>query len=549
MPSSLNNVIPFAINADFFNDIAAKSLERYNYSKALRFFQRAVDLEPHNPQHFFNKAGVLARLDKYEESNELLHHVLEKMDDKAAETHYYLACNYTNLDQFQLAEKHALAYLEQDPVGVYSEEAHELLEYLGTELNHSPLNPYGPEDQEDQDEKSILHDEARDLLEKGSFGQAEKILLKLIKDYPDFLAASNNLALCYYYKGEFEKAQETIQSVLEVDPANIHALCNLAVLYYQFEEEERLSELLAGLKKVIPLQYDQAYKLGITLGVLGEHEAAYHIFKQMSAYAWQFDFQLLHYCAVAAYNRGMYKEAEKYWKMVLREDLGSPVAKHYLDLLTMKEVKTKEIPYYYQLPMEQQRAKKYKNNKEFLSQEVEHDPFVRSSFLWALRHGDRETKLQVLQAFEWLGDEEVVEALLQFVVSPDQDEDLKKIAGFVLKTLGFAVTGAEITKLTAKEKGWHKVMHMIESKLPLEIREEAQAIWTRFMEINNESLPIIRKPEAWVATLEWIASKDSKALKIIAEKYSVSTKTILKHTETIQESSAMGTTNVTDPED
>ncbi|HJV47485.1 MAG TPA: hypothetical protein VJ824_17340 [Bacillota bacterium] len=530
MSSRVNNIIPFQINAGFFNNIAAKSLERYNYTKALRFFKRAVDIEPNNPHHFFNMAGVLARVGKFEESNEFLHRVLEELEIQPPECHYYLACNYTSLDQLEAAEKHALAYIEQSPMGTYAKEVTELLDYLGTGLNYPPDMREMPEDGEEQDEKTLLHDQARELLEKGSFQQAEKMLVDLIRDYPDFLAAINNLSLCYYYKGEFEKSHETVMSVLSIDPSNIHALCNLAVLYYQFQDEESLTELLSGLKKVVPLQYDQAYKLGITLGVMGEHEAAYRIFKQMAVYAWQFDFQLFHYCAVAAYNLGMYKEAGKYWRMVQREDPRSPVARFYLDQLRSEQEKPKEVPYYYQLPVEQQRLKNHQKGGMGLVQEIEKDPFIRSSFLWALRYGDRETKLQVLQAFEWLGDHEVVEALLEFVERPDQDEELKKIATFVLKTLGHSVSNQRSAK--PRSKSWMKVLQLIETFITSHQQEKARRIWTHFIE-TQESIPVIRKPEAWVASIEWILNPDQE-LQPIADKYGVSLKTIMKHAETLR---------------
>ena len=63
---------------------------------------------------------------------------------------------------------------------------------------------------------------------------------------------------------------------------------------------------------------------------------------------------------------------------------------------------------------------------------------MRSSFFWALKHGDFETKLQVLQAFGKVKDREAEHALLQFLLEPNEDEYLKKVAIFVLRTMGTA---------------------------------------------------------------------------------------------------------------
>ena len=46
--------------------------------------------------------------------------------------------------------------------------------------------------------------------------------------------------------------------------------------------------------------------------------------------------------------------------------------------------------------------------------QLKKDPLVRSSFFWALRHGDVETKLQVIQAFGLIADNEVRDALAGF---------------------------------------------------------------------------------------------------------------------------------------
>ncbi|RXT04033.1 lipopolysaccharide assembly protein LapB [Ammoniphilus sp. CFH 90114] len=534
MPLKPKNVIPMTITADFYIERANKSLDRYNYAKALYYYKKAVEMEPHNALLFCNMAGVLGHLGKYQESNEVLQHVLQKMDENAVECHYYLACNYVYLDLLEKAEEHALIYLRKDPTGRYVQDAEELLEYLGEELEHPQPLP-DEVDPSLQDEKTSLHEKARILMEEGSFQQAEKLLIKLTSEYPDFLAASNNLSLCYYYKGEFEKARDTIHLVLEQEPHNIHALCNLAILYYQQQEHESLGKLLSNLKKLIPLQYDQAYKLGITLGVMGEHQTAYQLFRKMAGYAGQLDFHLFHYCAVSAYNTGHLKEAEKYWKMVQLEDPGSPIAPYYLERLKKGEKLPKDIPYYYHLPTYAKKKKKTNTHvpEPSLQEEVENDPFIRSSFLWALRHGDRETKLQVLQAFEWLGDQEVIEALLEFVQQADQDEELKRIAQFVLKTLGYSSE----TKVPWK-KTWHRVLESLRTELDEQQQHKAGELWSQYIHMAYPDIPVIRKPEAWAAALEWMVAGGS--LEEVASYYEAAPKTVKKHIETMEKELSKG---------
>lgn len=526
MSSKSSNIISLSLTAEFFAERANRSLDRYNYTKALRYFKRAGEIEPQNPLHFCNMAGVLGHLGKFHESNEILLQVLQRTDEEAAECHYYLACNYIYLDLLEQAEEHALKYLRKDPQGRYVNDAVELLEYVASEFDR-PLEETELLHPDEDDEKTMLHEKARSLMEKGSFQQAEKILLQLIKEYPDFLAAANNLSLCYYYKGEIEKSRQTIEKVLNQDPCNIHALCNLAILYYQQQEKESLQELLKELRKIVPLQYDQAYKLGITLGVMGEHKAAYQLFKKMSTYAWQLDFHLYHYCAVAAYNLGRYKEAAKYWKLVQREDPESPVAPFYLEQIQLNEI-LKEIPYYYHIPGYHKKKGNSPFSKSSLQEEMERDPFIRSSFLWALRHGDRETKLQVLQAFEWLGDQEVIEALKEFVEQPDQEEELKQLARFVLKTLGHASPQGS----GRWRRSWTQVLEELKPDLSAEEQMKARQLWEQFIQKTSPDVPAIRKPASWAAALEYMVRQCDLAE--IAERYGVTGKTIKKHVEVLQ---------------
>ena len=56
---------------------------------------------------------------------------------------------------------------------------------------------------------------------------------------------------------------------------------------------------------------------------------------------------------------------------------------------------------------------------------MKRDPLVRSSFFWALRHGDRHTKLQVIQALGLIADNEVKDALRDFIVEPEEDDYLE----------------------------------------------------------------------------------------------------------------------------
>ena len=102
------------MDATFFFERAVQSLDRLHYEKALKYFRRAVEYEPNNPVNHCNMAGILSELSQYEESNRILRHIVEDIDDTMTECYFYMANNYANMDNFEAAEVVLVQYLEHD---------------------------------------------------------------------------------------------------------------------------------------------------------------------------------------------------------------------------------------------------------------------------------------------------------------------------------------------------------------------------------------------------------------------------------------------------
>lgn len=520
-PKKEGKIVPIRMDATFYNNRALKCLDKLNFQKALRYFRKAIELEPNNPDYYCSMAGVLAELGKYDESNRLLWHVIEEIDSTVNDCYFYLASNYANLLEFELAEQYVLKYLQLAPDSVYIEDAEDLLDYIEFQLQSLP----GERETKENQEITLLHDRARRLLEEGRFSEASKILTQLHTEHPDFIAARNNLALCCYYMGRFEKAMETVLSVLEEEPHNIHALCNLAVFYSHLRDKEKLHDLLTLLKKIVPYHFDQTYKLATTLGILGEDEAAYFLFNKMIAHAGPGDLYLLHYGAVAAYNTGRLDQAESLWKKVERMDPGEPIAPYYLGQVAQKrsgQLALPEASYHYQIPIAED-ILRVEAARE-LNQKLKEDPLVRSSFLWALRFGDKDTKLQVIQAAEYLADEEIEEALRQFLINPAEDDYLKKVAIFVLRKIGAAEPYHAIiedeerivqfnapTLLPVWHDKWQQVIDCLQNHMQdrydLLEQQEARNLWLQYLGRTYPDVPMIRKHEVWAASLEYVVAR------------------------------------------
>lgn len=428
------NVIPVTLDANFFFERAVRSLDRFQYDKALKNFRKAVEYEPENPVNHCNMAGILSEMGNYKASNEILTHVLEKIDPAMTECHFYMANNYANMESFEEAERSLMTYLEQDAAGEYLAESEELMELLQYELDRpAPLIKIRSR------EGIVEHDRARALLEEGKFPQAVDLLEEIIKATPDFLAAHNNLALAYFYMGRFARAKECLGEVLEQDPGNLHALCNMAIFLQYAGDRDQLDTLLARLETTVPFHKEHVFKMATTMGILGRHKTAYSHFRRLLRdEEVGADASLFHYCAAAASNSGLHSDALRCWRQAAKLDPASPVPAFFLAQLQQALAEDRAmspVSYNYQLPFQEQ-LKQWKNNASSFTAEVRNNPLLRASFFWALRYGDSGTRMQVTEALRWIEDEEMSEVLGELLQQePLQEEKLQEAALISLQRL------------------------------------------------------------------------------------------------------------------
>jgi tetratricopeptide (TPR) repeat protein len=547
------NVIKLPMDATFFFERAVQSMDRYHYDKALKYFRRAAEYEPQNPVNHCNLAGLLSEMGNYEESNDILQHVIDHIDPSMTECYFYMANNFANMENYESAEKAIVHYLENDISGQFLEESEEMIEFLSYELDR-PTKLNGIKSREGLFE----HDKARSLLEEGKFTEAVRILEKLIKKHPDFLAARNNLALAYYYMGYFDKSVEMIKQVLELDHGNLHAMCNLAIFYQHFGDKDNLGELLGLLRKTYPFHQDHAFKLATTMGILGEHETAFRLFKRiLKSGEAGLDPCLYHYTAVAAYNIKRYSDAEGYWKQAEKLDPTSGISGFFMNQMHLsltQDIKP-TISYHYHLPFEEQ-FRLLEKSSEGIPDHLKKDPLVRSSFFWALRHGDMDTKLQVIQAFGLIADNEVKDALLEFILEPEEDDYLKRVAIFVLRTIGVKdpvtalVDGKKLTipaspfspNLPVWEPKWQQVMETsireMHRRFDMVQQYDLETLWVEYLTRVYPNVPKIHKIEGWSAALEYLTAKMHRrevSYHEVAVRYGTTIATVSRNVKLIDE--------------
>ncbi|MNM73027.1 hypothetical protein D3C81_847430 [compost metagenome] len=187
---------------------------------------------------------------------------------------------------------------------------------------------------------------------------------------------------------------------------------------------------------------------------------------------------------------------------------------------------------------------------------MKEDPLIRSSFFWALRHGDARTKLQVIQAFGSIGDVEVIEALRAFLMEPGEEKYLKNIALFVLRSLGVKEStpvrdqdGTRMadpqvisSELPVWEDRWQAVIDIaaqnMDKRYNLLQRYDLEILWVDFLTRQYPKTPVITTVAGWAAALEYLTAKMHRraiTYEEVARRYGVSVSTASKYARRVDE--------------
>ncbi|MFY3791782.1 tetratricopeptide repeat protein [Ureibacillus sp. MALMAid1270] len=307
-----NNIVSFVPDGDYYFKKALKAIDHDQMDKAYKYMKRAAELNP-TDAHILMQFGILEMdAGNFESAYENIH-TAYSLEPNESEYVFFLAEVSGCLGMVYDAKKYAEMYLEMDPEGFYALEAQEILEFIEFEDEIEPMD-------EEDGEKIIAQEKARRLMETGRFPEAIEVLEELIESFPDLWPAYNNLALAYFYIGEIEDAKALLNNVLRENHGNLHAICNLTVIAYYEKDEKELAELVSILKKINPFDWENRFKLGATLSLIGEHELAFKWLRSMSKRGYEGDSGFYFWLAQSAYFSGYDEIAENAWKTLVEMD-------------------------------------------------------------------------------------------------------------------------------------------------------------------------------------------------------------------------------------
>lgn len=205
-----------------------------------------------------------------------------------------------------------------------------VLEEALADLNLSPA--LSPESKLDFASK---HEEAQVLMEAGEFERGKRLAEALLKQYPQFAPALNNLSLIQWLEGNLPAAIETSQKILEQDPGNTHALSNLTRFLFMQGKTGQARQVAARLHASRAPASQSWIKKIEALSFIGDDEGVLALLEEARrANALdELNGLFYHQCAVAAYRLGDAAQARAHWQKALKLSPGFELALANLEAL------------------------------------------------------------------------------------------------------------------------------------------------------------------------------------------------------------------------
>lgn len=239
----IKNIVPYRSDAEFLYKIGIKYVDRKNFRTALKFLQKAADMEPYNADYLFNLACALAEIKDLVKSNHILASILKNIDPTFGECYFGLGCNYFDMGNLKKAKEYFQKYVYYEADGQFVDEAYDILYYLQI------YDEIGPDSRKSRIAVQLT-DEGISCLSQGNLEKACTKFEKALENDPHAIKARNILSLMCFINGEFNRAVSLARSVIKLDEQNLFA--NFLLLIY-YEE--------LGLKNIYGKQAEAVDKL------------------------------------------------------------------------------------------------------------------------------------------------------------------------------------------------------------------------------------------------------------------------------------------------
>ncbi|MFA6309447.1 MAG: hypothetical protein WC677_06875 [Clostridia bacterium] len=515
-------IVPLKRDSEFYFKVGMKYANKKSTVNALKYFRKAVEIEPFNADYQFNLACILVELKQVEKANEILLGILMNIDPTLTECYFGIGCNYFDLSDLKKAKEYIEKYIYFAPEGQFIEEAYDILYYLQIYYDMEAGKNRG---------KSVsrIEDECKSLMDACDYKKGCKKLEKLVQIQPDSVWTRNNLSVAYFFTGETDKAISIAKSVLRLKPKDFTALCNLGLFYSLLKKDELYKKQIELISKLEIENRNDLIKVIETFMQLKEQKL---IIKMLSNYLKKSKEPFLfHLLSLSLYNQKRFEEAQNSWEQLFKCYPQYKIfADFYIKLSSMAneaKIEYAELPLTFKLPP--QTESKYKNkianalklSTVSLRRVWERHESIKEMLIYYLFEGEKDLKISIVNALLSIGKIETRAILKNLMSDKDTDDEIKRI---ISKGLGIKIndgsdsieqgiiisTGCDSLKDKTKwKKEWESVIECALQNKELNYSDgysnELKNIWISIVKRSyptNE--PKIKKREVWAAALEYI---------------------------------------------
>jgi tetratricopeptide (TPR) repeat protein len=229
--------------------------------KALRMYDRAIDLDRDQSEAYFSKGVLLVNLKRLDEAERAFEQGIERSKDSPI-GYYYLGRIEIEAKQFGRAAKHLEQAIQINP---HFEPAYMALAALyetqqdranAIAVYRKYLQVLNPQS------KEIRHHLIRLFLQDKAYREALGELETILKEDPDDMDAQLRMGLVYGELKEYSKAITQLTKILTARPAELRVRDYLGLMYEELKEYDKAIEAYQSNLKVQPSYADGHLHLG-----------------------------------------------------------------------------------------------------------------------------------------------------------------------------------------------------------------------------------------------------------------------------------------------
>lgn len=307
---SIDNVIPFIPEGDFYFSKGVDAFYKRKFDIALKWLKKATEAEPEEALYPCQISIIYTEIGSYHTANQILTEIIETHAEDYLDCYYLIANNYAHLGLLKDAKKYADLYLEKDPNGEFKQETEQLLTVLDIGADED-------EDDDDwleeEDELLIYQETAFYHLERQEWEKALPLLEEMMTLFPDHTTAKHEYSYALFFSGNQEEALRLEETWLEKDPQSIYVRTNLILFYYQREEFDKVDLLQQTITNIYPIHEQQKLRIASTLAQIKQYQIAYPRFMRLTKAKVKGHISYYKYFSITAFQLGDKVRAEQIW--------------------------------------------------------------------------------------------------------------------------------------------------------------------------------------------------------------------------------------------